>query len=41
VEREHPGLVGGAGVYAAASGHGPFIHIDVRGYPARWVGTGE
>jgi hypothetical protein len=41
VEREHPGLIGGAGVYAAASGHGPFIHIDVRGYRARWVGTGE
>ena len=41
VEREHPGLVGGAGVYPAESGHGPFIHIDVRGYPARWVGTGE
>ena len=41
VEREHPGLIGGAGVYAATSGHGPFIHIDVRGYRARWVGTGE
>src|SRR5689334_22167729 len=26
VEREHPGLVGGAGVYPAESGHGPFIH---------------
>ena len=41
VEREHPGLIGGAGIYAATSGHGPFIHIDVRGYRARWVGTGE
>jgi hypothetical protein len=41
VEQAHPTLVGGAGVYAAASGHGPFIHIDVRGYRARWVGTGE
>jgi uncharacterized protein YcbK (DUF882 family) len=41
VEREHPGLVGGAGVYPAEGGHGPFIHIDVRGYRARWVGTGE
>jgi len=41
VEREHPGLVGGAGLYPAESGHGPFIHIDVRGYRARWVGTGE
>jgi hypothetical protein len=41
VEREHPSLIGGAGTYAATSGHGPFIHIDVRGYRARWVGTGE
>jgi hypothetical protein len=41
IEREHPGLIGGAGVYPAESGHGPFIHIDVRGYHARWVGTGE
>jgi hypothetical protein len=41
VEQAHPNLVGGAGVYAAASGHGPFIHIDVRGYRARWIGTGE
>ena len=41
VEREHPGLIGGAGVYPAESGHGPFIHIDVRGYRARWIGTGE
>jgi uncharacterized protein YcbK (DUF882 family) len=41
VEREHPGQVVGAGVYPAESGHGPFIHIDVRGYRARWVGIGE
>ena len=41
VEQEHPGLVGGAGVYPAESGHGPFIHIDVRGYRARWIGAGE
>jgi hypothetical protein len=41
VEREHPTLVGGSGVYVAAPGHGPFIHIDVRGYRARWVGTGD
>ena len=41
VEREHPELVGGAGVYVASSGHGPFIHIDTRGFRARWVGTGD
>jgi hypothetical protein len=39
VEAAHPELVGGAGVYVAAPGHGPFIHIDTRGYRARWVGT--
>ena len=41
VERAHPGLVGGAGVYRATAGHGPFIHIDVRGFRARWIGTGD
>ena len=41
VEREHPTLIGGAGTYPATTGHGPFIHIDVRGYRARWSGTGE
>ena len=38
VEAAHPELIGGAGVYPAAAGHGPFIHIDSRGYRARWVG---
>ena len=38
VEAAHPELVGGGGVYPAAQGHGPFIHIDARGYRARWVG---
>jgi uncharacterized protein YcbK (DUF882 family) len=41
VEREHPALLGGAGVYTAGPGHGPFIHIDTRGYRARWVGSGD
>jgi hypothetical protein len=40
VEREHPELIGGAGVYIACCGHGPFIHIDSRGYRARWTGSG-
>ncbi len=30
-------LVGGLGVYGPAPHRGPFIHIDTRGYPARWV----
>lgn len=36
VERAHPDLVGGAGVYRSTSDHGPFVHIDVRGKRARW-----
>ncbi|HMC21202.1 MAG TPA: hypothetical protein VKL19_05115 [Thermoanaerobaculia bacterium] len=41
VERKYPSLVGGVGVYSACCGHGPFTHIDVRGYRARWRGTGN
>jgi uncharacterized protein YcbK (DUF882 family) len=41
VESKYPSLVGGVGVYSASSGHGPFTHIDVRGYRARWRGTGN
>lgn len=41
VELEHPDLVGGIGVYTACCGHGPFTHVDVRGYRARWRGTGN
>jgi hypothetical protein len=40
VEKQHPELIGGAGVYIACCGHGPFIHIDTRGYRARWTGSG-
>jgi uncharacterized protein YcbK (DUF882 family) len=36
VEQRVPGLVGGYGVYRANRVHGPFVHIDVRGTPARW-----
>jgi len=39
VEQEHPELIGGAGTYIACCGHGPFIHIDSRGYRARWSGA--
>jgi hypothetical protein len=41
VEAAHPSLIGGCGVYAGTSAHGPFTHIDTRGYPARWIGTGD
>ena len=36
VERDHPELVGGAGLYRATRSHGPFVHVDVRGNRARW-----
>jgi uncharacterized protein YcbK (DUF882 family) len=36
VEQAHPELVGGAGTYRATSAHGPFVHIDARGYKAAW-----
>jgi uncharacterized protein YcbK (DUF882 family) len=36
VEREHPELSGGVGVYHGTRSHGPFAHIDVRGWRARW-----
>ena len=41
VERKNPSLVGGVGVYSACCGHGPFTHIDVRGFRARWRGFGN
>ena len=36
VERAHPDLTGGGGVYRETGDHGPFAHIDVRGNAARW-----
>jgi len=36
VERAHPDLSGGGGVYRATHAHGPFAHIDARGKRARW-----
>ncbi|HEY9448426.1 MAG TPA: hypothetical protein VIQ60_01695, partial [Gemmatimonadaceae bacterium] len=37
VERAHPELVGGLGLYQSMGPSGPFAHIDVRGEAARWV----
>ena len=39
VERAHPNLLGGGGLYRATRAHGPFAHIDVRGTRARWGRT--
>jgi Peptidase M15 len=39
VERKHPDLVGGIGLYITPDGAGwPYVHIDVRGRRARWRG---
>jgi hypothetical protein len=29
-------LIGGLAMYPSTSAHGPFVHVDVRGYSARW-----
>lgn len=29
-------LVGGLGRYGSTAARGPFVHLDTRGYPARW-----
>jgi hypothetical protein len=29
---------GGIGQYGSTAAHGPFVHVDERGYPARWGG---
>ena len=31
-----PTFTGGLGIYAPNRVHGPFVHVDVRGRPARW-----
>ena len=36
VEKRHPALLGGIGIYKACCGHGPFTHVDTRGFRARW-----
>lgn len=33
---ENAGLVGGVGRYRPAHHHGGFVHVDTRGYQARW-----
>jgi hypothetical protein len=34
-------LKGGAGVYHANAAHGPYLHVDARGYVARWGAIAE
>jgi hypothetical protein len=36
VERQYPDLVGGIGIYRPTGAHAGFVHLDTRGYRARW-----
>lgn len=39
VERANPELIGGVGLYAPTGAHRGFVHIDTRGFRARWGGA--
>ncbi|HEX6133652.1 MAG TPA: hypothetical protein VFZ24_06810 [Longimicrobiales bacterium] len=36
VEARYPDLVGGLGLYAPTGAHAGFVHVDTRGFRARW-----
>jgi uncharacterized protein YcbK (DUF882 family) len=36
VERRYPHLIGGIGIYPPTGGHRGMVHIDARGFRARW-----
>jgi hypothetical protein len=36
VEKKYPTLIGGIGTYRATGAHSGFVHIDTRGFRARW-----
>jgi hypothetical protein len=36
VEQNYPDLIGGIGLYKPTGAHGGFVHLDTRGYRARW-----
>lgn len=36
VEKKYPDLIGGIGLYNPTGAHNGFVHIDTRGYRARW-----
>ena len=36
VEKQNPELVGGIGIYRPTGAHNGFVHLDTRGYRARW-----
>jgi uncharacterized protein YcbK (DUF882 family) len=36
VEKKYPTLIGGIGTYRATGAHSGFVHVDTRGFRARW-----
>jgi uncharacterized protein YcbK (DUF882 family) len=36
VEKKYPSMIGGIGVYPPTGGHSGMVHIDTRGFRARW-----
>ena len=36
VEKRHPTLIGGIGIYRPTGAHSGFVHLDTRGFRARW-----
>jgi uncharacterized protein YcbK (DUF882 family) len=38
VEREHPNLIGGMGLYTSRRYRTPYVHVDARGKRSRWRG---
>ena len=36
VEKKYPSLIGGIGTYRATGAHAGFVHVDTRGFRARW-----
>lgn len=39
IEKKFPELIGGIGLYRPTGAHSGFVHIDTRGYRARWGGA--
>lgn len=36
VEKAHPEMIGGIGIYTPTGAHSGFVHLDTRGFRARW-----
>ncbi len=36
VEKKYPSMIGGIGVYTPTGAHSGFVHLDTRGFRARW-----